>query len=78
MIARGRRSTRRQKPAKLNAGTRRKNSEERALDRTVACLNIEHYRRLLGEETDETRRQVLLRLLAEQEAKLAGGAPKEH
>jgi hypothetical protein len=48
------------------------------LDRTVACLNIEHYRRLLGKETDEIRREVLIRLLAEEEAKLAGNAPKKH
>jgi hypothetical protein len=40
------------------------------MDRTVARLNIEHYRRLLATETDETRRQTLTRLLAEEEAKL--------
>jgi hypothetical protein len=41
------------------------------MDRSVARLNIEHYRRLLAEETDEKRRQMLLRLLAEEEAKVA-------
>ena len=41
------------------------------MDRSVARLNIEHYRRLLVTETDETRRQTLVRLLAEEEAKLA-------
>lgn len=41
------------------------------MDRTVARLNIEHYRRLIAKETDETRRQTLQRLLAEEEAKLA-------
>ena len=49
------------------------------LDRTVAKLNIEHYRRLLAAETDETRRQVLLKLLGEEEKKLAdseGNPPK--
>jgi hypothetical protein len=40
------------------------------MDRTVARLNIEHYRRLLATESDETRRQVIQRLLAEEEAKL--------
>ena len=55
----------------------RKLPEERALDRTVARLNIEHFRRLLATETDESRRQVLIRLLAEEEAKLAGNAPKD-
>jgi len=47
------------------------------MDRTVAHLNIEHYRRLLAKETDDTRRQLLMRLLAEEEAKLADNAPKE-
>ncbi len=48
------------------------------MDRTVARLNIEHYRKRLAEETDETRRQTLPRLLAEEEAKLAAlmGQPK--
>jgi bacterioferritin (cytochrome b1) len=41
------------------------------MDSTVARLNIEHFRRKLAEESDETRRQTLLRLLAEEEQKLA-------
>jgi len=41
------------------------------VDRTIARLNIEHYRRLLAHEIDETRRQTVLCLLAEEEAKLA-------
>jgi len=41
------------------------------MDRTVARLNIERYRKLLAAETDETKRQVLLRLLEEEEAKLS-------
>ena len=41
------------------------------MDRTVAHLNIEYYRRLLGTETDEERRRLLFRLLAEEEAKLS-------
>ena len=32
--------------------------------------NIEHYRRLIAKETDESRRQMLLSLLAEEEAKI--------
>ncbi len=47
------------------------------MDRTVARLNIEHYRRLLAKETDETRRQTLQRLLTEEEAKLAEPKPAE-
>lgn len=42
------------------------------MDRTIARLNIEHYRRLLAKETDEPHRLTLQRLLAEEEAKLAG------
>jgi hypothetical protein len=41
------------------------------MDRTVARLNIEHYRKLLAKETDEAKRQTVLRLLAEEESKLA-------
>jgi hypothetical protein len=40
------------------------------MDKTVARLNIEHFRKKLASETDETRRQQILRLLAEEEAKL--------
>ncbi len=47
------------------------------MDRTVARLNIEHYRRLLATETDEARRQTIMRLLAEEEAKLADPRPTE-
>ena len=48
---------------------------DRAMDRTIARLNIEHYRRLLAKETDEARRQTILRLLAEEEAKLVDPHP---
>ena len=42
------------------------------MDKTVALLNIQHYRKLLANEIDEARRQMIARLLAEEEAKLAG------
>lgn len=38
--------------------------------KAIARLNIEHYRKLLMHETDEIKRQTILRLLAEEEAKL--------
>ena len=41
------------------------------MDRTVAHLNIGHYRKLLAQEMDEAKRQTILRLLADEEAKLA-------
>jgi len=47
------------------------------MDKTVARLNIEHYRRLLARETDESRRQVILRLLAEEEYKLCDAKPEQ-
>jgi hypothetical protein len=40
------------------------------VDRTVADLNIEHFRKLLSSEVDPVKRQMLERLLAEEEAKL--------
>ncbi len=46
-------------------------NRDHAVDRTVAHMNVEHYRRLLAAETDPARRQVLLRLLAEEEAKIS-------
>ncbi len=41
------------------------------MDRTVARLNIEHFRKLLAAETDRNKRQTLLKLLAEEEEKLS-------
>jgi hypothetical protein len=41
------------------------------MDKTVADLNIEHFRKLLAVETDPAKRQTIARLLAEEEAKLA-------
>lgn len=40
------------------------------MERSVARLNIEHYKQLLATETDDVKRQTLMRLLAEEEAKL--------
>jgi hypothetical protein len=48
------------------------------MDKFVAKANIEHYRRRLATEPDEAKRQVLARLLAEEEAKLAVfGGPEQ-
>jgi hypothetical protein len=41
------------------------------MDRFVAQTNITHLHEKLGTEQDETKRQMLLQLLAEEEAKLA-------
>jgi len=41
------------------------------MDKSVARLNIAHYKKLLASETDATRRESIVRLLAEEEAKLA-------
>jgi len=46
------------------------------MDRAAARLNVERYRRLLAEETDEARRQTILQLLAAEEAKLAEAGPR--
>lgn len=42
------------------------------MDKTIARLNIAHFRDKLATERDETKRQTLRRLLGEEEAKLAG------
>jgi hypothetical protein len=39
------------------------------MERFVHRQNIEHYRRLLAQTTDEAQRDLLLKLLAEEEAK---------
>jgi hypothetical protein len=41
------------------------------VDKYVARLNIEHFKRKLAEDTDPAKREMLMRLLAEEEAKLA-------
>ena len=41
------------------------------MDKTVADLNIAHFKRLLESETDPIKRQTIDRLLAAEEAKLA-------
>ncbi len=46
-------------------------SEERGMQRTVAQLNIDHFRKRLSEEADDAKRQMLQKLLAEEEARLA-------
>lgn len=40
------------------------------MDRTVADLNIAHFKRLLAVETDPVKRRTIERMLAEQEARL--------
>jgi hypothetical protein len=48
------------------------------VDRTVADLNIEHFKKLLSTEVDPVKRRTIERLLAEEEAKLARApAPKD-
>jgi hypothetical protein len=42
------------------------------MDKFVPNLNIDDFRKQLAEEPDETKRLMLVRLLAEEEAKLAG------
>jgi hypothetical protein len=51
------------------------------MDKSVARLNIEHYRKLLATDLDATKRQIILGLLAKEEATLARlnrGDPPEH
>ena len=39
------------------------------MDKTIARLNIEHYRKSLATERDEAKRQTLMRLFAEEHEK---------
>jgi hypothetical protein len=41
------------------------------VDKTVAVLNIAHFKRLLETETDPVKRQTIERLLADEQGKLA-------
>lgn len=41
------------------------------MDEAVSHLNLEYYRRRLASETDSTIRQILIRLIAEEEARLS-------
>jgi len=41
------------------------------VERTIARLNIEHFQKLLAKETDQTKRQTLVELIADEKAKLA-------
>lgn len=41
------------------------------MDKHIARLNIEHFRKMLADEADEAKRHTLRRLLGEEEAKLA-------
>jgi hypothetical protein len=50
-------------------------SLEATVDRTVADLNIAHFKKLLSAETDPVKRGTIERLLAEEEAKLAHAQP---
>ena len=47
------------------------------MDKFVARENIAHYRAALAEEKDEKKRKTLLRLLSEEEAKLAAALHKD-
>lgn len=40
------------------------------MDKLIARLNIEHFQQRLAEEKDEAKRQVLIKLLANEEEKL--------
>ncbi len=47
------------------------------MDVAIAKTNIEHFKKLLESETDEAKRAVLQRLLAEEEQKLAAALKRQ-
>jgi hypothetical protein len=54
----------------------RETKMEGGVDTIVARLKIEHYKKLLETDTDETRRKIVMRLLAEEHAKLVEAISK--
>ena len=50
---------------------------EAGMERFVHRQNLEHFRKQLAEETDEGKRQTLLKLLAEEETKDGGRKRKQ-
>jgi len=49
---------------------------EGGVDTILTRLKIEHYKKLLETDTDETRRKIVVRLLAEEHAKLVEAISK--
>ena len=47
------------------------------MDRQIARLNIEHFRKALIDEKDEAKRRMLRKLLSEEEAKLAAAESRD-
>jgi hypothetical protein len=46
------------------------NVTDRAMDETIARLNIDHFRQLLDAEPDEIRRKAILRRMDDEQSKL--------
>jgi hypothetical protein len=46
------------------------------IENYITRLNIEHYKKLLETDIDETTRQIVMRLLAEEQANLVGAISK--
>jgi uncharacterized protein Yka (UPF0111/DUF47 family) len=46
------------------------------IEHYIARLNIEHYKKLLETDIDETKRQIVMRLLAEEQANFLGAISK--
>jgi hypothetical protein len=55
----------------LKSTTRNSNGWTFSVDEFIAKANIEHFKTLLKAETDENKRRVLDRLLAQEELRLA-------
>lgn len=50
-------------------------SEGDSVDQSVSHLNLEYYRKRLARETDPTIKQILIRLIAEEEERLSASDP---
>ena len=54
----------------------RETKMEGGVDTIVVRLKIEHYKKLLETDADETRRKIVMRLLGEEQAKLVEAISK--
>jgi len=52
-------------------------ASEGAIDKIISRLNISRYRKMLADERNETKRQTLLDLIAEETTKISEMAPRK-
>jgi hypothetical protein len=64
-------------PTLRQTGTRTCDRRRLVVQRFIAEKNIQHFKNLLAREVDERRREVLRRMIGEEEVKLAASPPDD-